>query len=102
MPGNFSATTNAAGQRVIIYDPLTARPDPANPSRVIRDAFPNNVIPRDRIFNPDGSYKNPLMGLYASMAPEPNQNFVEQGSVPSNNFYGAAQPNLTLAVRMWP
>ena len=38
-----------------IYDPLTTRPDPTNPNRMIRDPFPNNIIPRDRIFNPDGS-----------------------------------------------
>jgi hypothetical protein len=44
-----------------IYDPLTTRPDPTNPSRMIRDPFPNNVIPRNRIFNADGTYRNPLM-----------------------------------------
>ena len=53
-----------------IYDPLTTRPDPANPSRMIRDPFPNNIIPRDRIFNPDGSYKNPLMDLYSQHGAE--------------------------------
>ncbi|MGE3508619.1 MAG: carboxypeptidase regulatory-like domain-containing protein [Vicinamibacterales bacterium] len=35
--GDFSATTNAAGQPVIIYDPLTRRP------------FPGNVIPSERL-----------------------------------------------------
>jgi trimeric autotransporter adhesin len=35
--GDFSQTTNAAGQRVIIYDPLTRQP------------FPGNVIPAGRI-----------------------------------------------------
>src|SRR5436190_3984333 len=54
-----------------IYDPLTTRPDPSNPSRMMRDPFPNNVIPRDRIFNADGSYKNPLMNLYKKMLPTP-------------------------------
>jgi hypothetical protein len=32
-----------------IYDPLTTRPDPNNPSALIRTQFPNNVIPPDRI-----------------------------------------------------
>ena len=96
--GDFSdLLTLPSGSQYQIYDPLTVRPDPARPGSFIRTPFPGNVIPRDRIFNPDGSYKNPVMGLYASMVPEPNQNFVEQGSVPSSNFYGAAQPNLTLA-----
>src|SRR4051812_41801452 len=76
-----------------IYDPLTTRPDPSNPSRMMRDPFPNNVIPRERIFNPDGSYRNPLMTLYANLVPQPNQNFVENGQQPSGNFYQGGQPD---------
>jgi len=76
-----------------IYDPLTTRPDPSNPSRMVRDPFPNNIIPRDRIFNPGGSYKNPLMGLYANLVPKPNQNFVESGQQPTGNFYQGGQPD---------
>ncbi len=76
-----------------IYDPLTTRPDPANPARMIRDPFPGNIIPRDRIFNPDGSYKNPLMALYSKMVPKPNQNFVENGQQPTGNFYQGGQPD---------
>lgn len=76
-----------------IYDPLTTRPDPANPSRMIRDPFRNNVIPRERIFNPDGSYRNPLMDLYARLVPTPNQNFVESGQQPTGNFYQGGQPD---------
>ena len=33
----------------IIYDPRTTRPDPARPGQLIRDPFPGNVIPADRI-----------------------------------------------------
>jgi hypothetical protein len=47
--GNFSNLRNAAGQPIIIYDPLTTRPDPDNPGRFIRDPFPNNIIPAERI-----------------------------------------------------
>jgi hypothetical protein len=32
-----------------LYDPLTTRPDPSDPSRFVRDPFPNNQIPRVRI-----------------------------------------------------
>jgi hypothetical protein len=32
-----------------LFDPLTARPDPADPTRTIRSPFPNNQIPIDRI-----------------------------------------------------
>jgi hypothetical protein len=76
-----------------IYDPLTTRPDPSNPNRMIRDPFPNNVIPRDRIFNADGTYKSPLMALYSKLVPAPNQNFVENGQQPSGNFYQGGQPD---------
>ena len=41
--GNFSAWPQQ------IYDPLTTRPDPANPARFIRDPFPGNIIPPNRI-----------------------------------------------------
>src|SRR4029434_1630211 len=81
----------------IIYDPLTARPDPANPSRVIRDPFPNNVIPRDRIFNPDGSYKNKLFGLYAAAVHPPNQNFLENGQQPTGNYFRGAEPSVPVS-----
>jgi len=45
--GNFTQSG------VTIYDPLTTRPDPANPGRFIRDPFPGNIIPAGRI-NPVG------------------------------------------------
>jgi hypothetical protein len=41
--GDFSQS------RVTIFDPLTTRPDPANPGRFIRDPFPNNQIPASRL-----------------------------------------------------
>ncbi len=47
--GDFSNLRNAAGQPIIIYDPLTTKPDPANPGRFTRDPFPNNQIPLNRI-----------------------------------------------------
>ena len=77
-----------------IYDPLSARTDPNNANRVIRDPFPNNVIPRDRIFNADGSYKNPMFGIYAGAVPVPNQNFVENGQQPTGNYYRGAEPDI--------
>ena len=66
-----------------IYDPLTARADPLRPGRVIRDPFPNNIIPKNRFMNPDGSYKNPSFGMYQAMVPEPNQNFISPTQQPT-------------------
>jgi hypothetical protein len=98
LQGDFSDMLRLPNpNQYIIYDPLSARPDPANPNRVIRTAFPNNIIPRDRIFNPDGTYKNKLFGLYAAAVPRPNQNFVEQGQQPTGNYFRGAEPSIPVS-----
>ena len=98
LQGDFSDMLRLPNpNQYIIYDPLTARPDPANPNRVIRTPFPNNIIPRDRIFNPDGTYKNKLFGLYAAAVPRANQNFVEQGQQPMGNYYRGAEPSIPVS-----
>lgn len=43
LAGDFSAWP------VQIYDPATTRPDPANPGEFLRDPFPGNIIPSNRI-----------------------------------------------------
>jgi hypothetical protein len=45
--GDFSQTVDAQGRLVVIYDPLTTRPNP-NGTGFIRDPFPGNVIPANR------------------------------------------------------
>src|SRR5262245_25969014 len=62
--GDFSQTRLPNGQLQIIYDPLTTRPDPANPDRRIRDPFPNNKIPDGRI--------NPVARAALAFLPAPN------------------------------
>ena len=47
--GDYSQSFDAQGRQIIIYDPLTTRPDPARPGQFIRDPFPGNVIPAERI-----------------------------------------------------
>lgn len=72
--GNFSNFRDTSGNLITIYDPLTTRANPAfNPAlpasatnpQFLRDPFPGNVIPADRI-NPVGSN---VAGIY----PLPNQ-----------------------------
>jgi hypothetical protein len=75
-------------QQYQIYDPLTARPDPNRPGRVIRDPFPNNIIPANRIVNP-------MYPLYTQFLPTPNQNPTSPGLAPTNNYLGAAEPDQT-------
>jgi hypothetical protein len=45
--GDFSQTRTSSGQLIVIYDPLTTKPNPAG--GFIRDPFPGNVITADRI-----------------------------------------------------
>src|SRR5262249_12393802 len=69
--GNF-VTTN-------IYDPLTTRADPANPANFIRDQFPNNIIPANRI----PAQARALINLY----PDPNV----AGTAVNNYFFSPSK-----------
>lgn len=46
--GDFSNYRDLNGNLIVIYDPLTTRPNP-NGSGVVRDPFPGNIIPADRL-----------------------------------------------------
>src|SRR5688500_11527913 len=86
--GDFSALLQLPNpQQYRIYDPLTATPDPNRPGRIIRDPFPNNIIPLDRIVNP--AYRE-----YIKYLPAPNQN-PGPGQAPTDNYLGAAEPDQT-------
>lgn len=74
-------------QQYQIYDPLTARPDPNRPGHIIRDPFPNNIIPPERIVNP-------MYDLYTQFLPAPNQD-QGPGRAPVGNYLGAAEPDQT-------
>ncbi len=85
--GDFSNLRNANGQPILIYDPLTTRPDPANPGRFIRDPFPGNIIPAARI--------SPIARNLMQYWPQPNQaptnvntqvnNFIASGKAVNDN-----------------
>jgi hypothetical protein len=61
--GDFSTFRNNQGRAVVIYDPATTRPNP-NGTGVIRDPFPGNQIPANRI--------HPLAARLLSMLPPAN------------------------------
>lgn len=62
-----------------IYDPLTTRVNPANPNQFLRDPFPSNRIPSNRI--------NATAALYAkSLIPLPNYSLPGN----ANNFLNTA------------
>ncbi|MEP7342242.1 MAG: TonB-dependent receptor, partial [Acidobacteriota bacterium] len=46
--GNFSNTRDGNGNLLVIYDPATTRANP-NGSGFVRDPFPGNIIPQNRI-----------------------------------------------------
>jgi hypothetical protein len=83
--GDFSDLVDNAGQPITIYDPLTTRPspnfDPAQPVSLsnleyLRDPFPANVIPADRI--------DPVTRRVLAYYPLPNANV---GPFLRNNFF---------------
>jgi hypothetical protein len=69
--GDFSNLRTASGAPITIYDPLTGRPDPADPSKFIRSPFEGNRIPANRL--------NPIAVNALKYFPQPN--------TPSTNPY---------------
>jgi hypothetical protein len=69
--GDFSALP------VLIYDPRTTRPNPSG-TGFVRDPFPNNVIPRDRL--------SAISQYFQSFLPDPT------GAGVQNNYLGGGLP----------
>ncbi|MEX2264626.1 MAG: TonB-dependent receptor [Bryobacteraceae bacterium] len=76
--GDFSRTLNAAGQPVVLYDPLTTTRDAAG--AFVRGPFPGNRLPSDRI--------DPVAAKLLTFYPRPNTS--GQGPANLNNFIAAA------------
>jgi hypothetical protein len=77
--GDFSNTRDGNGTLIPIYDPATTRPNP-NGSGFVRDPFPGNIIPRNRM--------DPLSLRLLEYLPLPN--------VAPNNQFTNANNYLTL------
>jgi hypothetical protein len=92
--GDFSQLLQVPNpNRYIIYDPLTTRPDPARPGHFIRDPFPGNRIPADRI-------RNPMYKFYADRMPLPNNDPTDPTREPLFNYLATGMPN-TVDYRSW-
>jgi hypothetical protein len=61
--GDFSGFRNTQGRAVVLYDPATTRANP-NGAGFVRDPFPNNRIPADRL--------HPLAVKLLALLPPPN------------------------------
>src|SRR5260370_28533553 len=64
--GDFSRLPNSAGQPIVIYDPTTGHVD--STGAFIRNPFPNNIIPHNRI-NPIPTAVTSLMPLPTTSTP---------------------------------
>src|ERR1035437_5914460 len=65
--GDFSSTFATSGSscsQVTVYDPTTTRSDPNHPGQYIRDPFPGNVLPSNRI--------SPIATAMLKYYPKPN------------------------------
>ena len=62
-PSEAMARGDFSQSGVIIYDPLTTRPDPNNSGEFIREPFPGNVIPTDRLDTVGLNLASYLMGM---------------------------------------
>ena len=86
--GDFSNLRTAGGASIVVYDPLSGRVDPANPSRFIRNPFEGNRIPQSRM--------DPVAVNAMKFFPLPNaapgnpftnvNNYVVDGAVPTNSY----------------
>jgi hypothetical protein len=74
--GDFRNARDRNGNPIIVYDPLTTRANP-NGSGFIRDPFPNNVIPSDRI--------HPISRNVMRYWPDPNR--AGEGPSQVNNYF---------------
>ena len=63
-----------------VYDPYTSRPDPNDPTKIIRDPYPNNVIPQSQI-------NSAAAAILDKFYPEPNLN-VAPAVLPNFAFNG--------------
>ncbi len=77
--GNFSQSRNADGSLQLVYDPFSTRPNPTG-SGFIRDPFPGNIIPQNRM-DPVGLAVTNVLFPKATVAGVPITG--------ANNFFGA-------------
>lgn len=84
--GDFSKLADSTGKPILIYDPATTRANP-NGNGFLRDPFPNNIIPANRI---DPVSKN-ILKFYPLPNRTPDNAFTNL-----NNYFGAVSNKRTL------
>jgi hypothetical protein len=77
--GDFSNLRNAQGGLILIYDPATTRANPAQAGTFLRDPFPGNIIPTNRI--------DPVSQNILRFYPLPNRT-PDNALTNLNNYFG--------------
>ena len=85
--GDFSALP------VIIYDPATTRPNPSG-TGFVRDPFPGNVIPPNRI--------SPISRSFQSLLPDPSNGGLQNNYLGGNLPIGFNNNNVTVKIDVNP
>ncbi len=79
--GDFSKLTDGTGAKVTVYDPTTSR---TVSGKNVRDPFPNNVLPANRI--------NPIASKIVNFYPEPNIH-TDGSAYAQNNYFASGGYN---------
>jgi hypothetical protein len=75
--GDFRNSFDRNGSQIQVFDYLTTRADPNNPGRFVRDQFPNNMVPTNRL--------HPISQQFLKYWPEANR--PGEGAAQVNNYF---------------
>jgi hypothetical protein len=70
---------------IVIYDPSTTRPDPAQPAKYLRDPFPNNVIPASKISKSSLLYAKTVFPAPNATGLPGGQNLIDNTPIRTNS-----------------
>ena len=102
LTGDFTQDTNAAGQKIVIYDPDTTASNPKG-TGYIRTPFPGNVIPTSRISPVSAKILKYWPAPNVPGAPNGSTNYINVGenSIQKNTFSTRVDQNFSDNTRMF-
>ncbi len=84
--GDFSRLLQVNATKYQVYDPLSVRRDTSRSgTHYVRDPFPGNILPQSRMINP-------IYNAYVKLLPVPNNEPLEAGREPLNNYLAVGTP----------
>lgn len=88
--GDFSNTRNQLGGLISVFDPLTTRPNPSSPGNFIRDPFPGNTLPANRL--------NRVAANLIQYYPQPNVQGAAFTNVANYSYSGTSADNYSSVI----